>query len=190
MRDILLRELPGTTISISSDIMPEIFEHERFSTTVANTVLAPVTGDYTRDLAKRLADGGYKEDLLLLHSGGGVMTAKTSEKFSARLAASGIAAGAIASRFVAQLSGFENSIGFDMGGTSTDVCLCDQRRPAGHQGLACRVRLSDLLPEHRGADNRRRWRIARLDRQGRITSQRTAIGRLTPGSGLLQPRRH
>jgi N-methylhydantoinase A len=126
MRDILLRELPGTTISISSDIMPEIFEHERFSTTVANTVLAPVTGDYTRDLAKRLADGGYKEDLLLLHSGGGVMTAKTSEKFSARLAASGIAAGAIASRFVAQLSGFENSIGFDMGGTSTDVCLCDR----------------------------------------------------------------
>src|SRR3984893_4762623 len=70
MRDILLRELPGTTISISSDIMPEIFEHERFSTTVANTVLAPVTGDYTRDLAKRLADGGYKEDVLLLHSGG------------------------------------------------------------------------------------------------------------------------
>jgi N-methylhydantoinase A len=126
MRDILLRELPDTTISISSDIMPEIFEHERFSTTVANTVLAPVTGDYTRDLAKRLADGGYKEDLLLLHSGGGVMTAKTSEKFSARLAASGIAAGAIASRFVAQLSGFENSIGFDMGGTSTDVCLCDR----------------------------------------------------------------
>ena len=117
---------PATTISISSDIMPEIFEHERFSTTVANTVLAPVTGDYTRDLAKRLADGGYKEDLLLLHSGGGVMTAKTSEEFSARLAASGIAAGAIASRFVAQLSGFENSIGFDMGGTSTDVCLCDR----------------------------------------------------------------
>ena len=126
MREILTRELPDSTISISSDIMPEIFEHERFSTTVANTVLAPVTGDYTRDLAKRLADGGYKEDLLLLHSGGGVMTAKTSEKFSARLAASGIAAGAIASRFVAQLSGFENSIGFDMGGTSTDVCLCDK----------------------------------------------------------------
>jgi N-methylhydantoinase A len=126
MRDILMRELPDAKISISSDIMPEIFEHERFSTTVANTVLAPVTGDYSRDLAKRLADGGYKEDLLLLHSGGGVMTAKTSQSFSARLAGSGIAAGAIASRFVAQLAGFENSIGFDMGGTSTDVCLCDK----------------------------------------------------------------
>ena len=126
MREILTRELPDAKISLSSDIMPEIFEHERFSTTVANTVLAPVTGDYSRDLAKRLADGGYEEDLLLLHSGGGVMTAKTSESFSARLAGSGIAAGAIASRFVAQLSGFENSIGFDMGGTSTDVCLCDK----------------------------------------------------------------
>jgi N-methylhydantoinase A len=126
MREILLRELPDAMISVSSDIMPEIFEHERFSTTVANTVLAPVTGDYSRDLAKRLSDNGYKEDLLLLHSGGGVMTAKVSEEFSARLAGSGIAAGAIASRFVAQLSGFENSIGFDMGGTSTDVCLCDK----------------------------------------------------------------
>lgn len=125
-RDILARELPEATISISSDIMPEIFEHERFSTTVANAVLGPVAGDYTRDLAKRLAEGGYKEDVLLLHSGGGVMTAKASEKFPARLAASGIAAGAIASRFVAQLSGFENSIGLDMGGTSTDVCLCDK----------------------------------------------------------------
>ncbi len=126
MREILLREIPDAKISTSSDIMPEIFEHERFSTTVANTVLAPVTGDYARDLAQRLASGGYEEDLLLLHSGGGVMTAKTSESFSARLAGSGIAAGAIASRFVAQLSGFENSIGFDMGGTSTDVCLCDR----------------------------------------------------------------
>ncbi|MGE3874605.1 MAG: hydantoinase/oxoprolinase family protein [Parvibaculaceae bacterium] len=126
MRDILARELPDASISLSSDIMPEIFEHERFSTTVANAVLAPVAGDYTRDLAKRLAAGGYKEDVLLLHSGGGVMTAKASEKFPARLAASGIAAGAIASRFVAQLSGFENSIGLDMGGTSTDVCLSDK----------------------------------------------------------------
>jgi N-methylhydantoinase A len=126
MRDILIKELPEASISISSDIMPEIFEHERFSTTVANAVLAPVAGDYTRDLAKRMKDGGYEEDVLLLHSGGGVMTAKNAENFAARLSASGIAAGAIASRFVAQKAGFENSIGLDMGGTSTDVCLCDR----------------------------------------------------------------
>lgn len=125
MRDILLEELPDASISLSSDIMPEIFEHERFSTTVSNAILAPVAGDYTQKLAARMRSGGYKEDVLLLHSGGGVMTAENARNFAARLSASGIAAGAIASRFVAQLAGFENSISLDMGGTSTDVSLCD-----------------------------------------------------------------
>lgn len=126
MRDILMEELPGVAVSLSSEILPEIFEHERFSTTVANAVLAPVVGSYGKGLAERMRAGGYTEDVLLLHSGGGVMTAKTAEKFAARLAASGIAAGAIASRHVAQLAGYENSIGLDMGGTSTDVSLCDR----------------------------------------------------------------
>jgi N-methylhydantoinase A len=125
MRDILARAIPDATISLSSDIMPEIFEHERFSTTVANAVLAPVVGSYARRLEGRMKEGGYQEDVLLLHSGGGVMTAKVAEKFAARLSASGIAAGAIASRFVAEHAGFKNSIGLDMGGTSTDVSLCD-----------------------------------------------------------------
>lgn len=126
MRDILAEALPDISIAISSDIMPEIFEHERFSTTVANAVLAPVAGDYTRDLQTRMADGGYRNDVLLLHSGGGVMTAKTAKNFAGRLAASGIAAGAIASKFVAELSGYPNSISLDMGGTSTDISLCKE----------------------------------------------------------------
>lgn len=125
VRDILRRSLPDCAISLSSEIMPEIFEHERFSTTVANAVLAPVVGTYTRQLADRMQAGGYTEDVLLLHSGGGVMTARGASDFAARLAASGIAAGAIASRFVAQEAGFPNSISLDMGGTSTDISLCD-----------------------------------------------------------------
>ncbi len=126
MKEILEEEIPGVIVSTSSDVLPEIFEHERFSTTVANTVLAPVVGQYARRLEQRLQDSGYGEDLLLLHSGGGVMTPKTCERFAARLAASGIAAGAIASRHIGMLCGFENSIGLDMGGTSTDVSLCDR----------------------------------------------------------------
>ena len=126
MRELLAQAIPDATISISSEIMPEIFEHERFSTTVANAVLAPVVGSYAKRLEAKMHAGGYKEDVLLLHSGGGVMTAKMAEKFAARLSASGIAAGAIASRFVAELAGYQNSIGLDMGGTSTDVSLCDQ----------------------------------------------------------------
>lgn len=123
MREILKEVLPDVPVSISSEIMPEIFEHERFSTTMANAVCAPVVVDYVSRLSDKLASAGYQRDLLLLHSGGGVMTPSSVKEFSARLAGSGIAAGAIASRFIGNLCGFPNSIGFDMGGTSTDVSL-------------------------------------------------------------------
>lgn len=126
MRDILRAEMPDVHISISSQIMPEIFEHERFSTTMVNAVVSPVVVDYVSRLGDKLAEGGYTRDLLLLHTGGGVMTPASVKDFAARLAGSGIAAGALASRFIGNLCGFENSIGFDMGGTSTDVSLCFQ----------------------------------------------------------------
>jgi N-methylhydantoinase A len=123
MKQILEEELPGVPITTSSEVMPEIFEHERFSTTVVNAILAPVVGVYCERLAERLKERGYERDLLLLHSGGGVMTTKGAKQFAARLAGSGIAAGAIASRYIAMQCGFPNSIGLDMGGTSCDVSL-------------------------------------------------------------------
>ena len=123
MKDILEEVLTDTHISISSQVMPEIFEHERFSTTMVNAAVSPVVVDYVSRLGDQLSKDGYKRDLLLLHSGGGVMTPASVKDFSARLAGSGIAAGAIASRFIGNLCGYENSIGFDMGGTSTDVSL-------------------------------------------------------------------
>jgi N-methylhydantoinase A len=123
MREILEDELPGVTVSTSAEVLPEIFEHERFSTTIANAVLSPLISGYVKRLESQLADRGYGGDVLLLHSGGGVMTPKLAERFAVRLAASGIAAGAIASRHLSTLCGFPNAIGFDMGGTSTDVSL-------------------------------------------------------------------
>jgi len=123
MREILLSVMPDIPVSISSQVLPEIFEHERFSTTMANAVVSPSVVDYVERLEGKLSDGGYERDLLLLHTGGGVMTPASVKDFAARLAGSGIAAGAIASRFIGNLCGFENSIGFDMGGTSTDVSL-------------------------------------------------------------------
>ena len=123
MVEILEEELPGVTVSTSSDVLPEIFEHERFSTTVANAVLSPLVGGYVRRLGDQLAEGGYGGDLLLLHSGGGVMTPRSAEQLAVRLAASGITAGAIASRHLASLCGYANAIGLDMGGTSTDISL-------------------------------------------------------------------
>ena len=126
MKEILQEVMPDVHISISSQIMPEIFEHERFSTTMVNAAVSPVVVDYVSRLSGKLADGGYSRDLLLLHSGGGVMTPASVKDFAARLAGSGIAAGAIASRFIGNLCGYENCIGFDMGGTSTDVSLAYQ----------------------------------------------------------------
>jgi N-methylhydantoinase A len=123
MSEILRAELPHATVLTSSEVLPEIFEHERFSTTVVSAVLAPVVGGYVRRMEARLQEDGYAGDLLMLHSGGGVITAQAAERYAGRLAGSGIAAGAIAAREIATRAGFPSAIGFDMGGTSTDVSL-------------------------------------------------------------------
>lgn len=123
MRELLREELPDARISLSSDVLPEIFEHERCSTTVANAVLSPLVADYVGRLETSLRDRGYGGDLLILHSGGGVMTPRTVEQFGVRLAASGLAAGAIANQHIAELCGYPHAIGLDVGGTSTDISL-------------------------------------------------------------------
>lgn len=123
VKDILQEELPGVYVCISSEVLPEIFEHERMSTTIINAVLGPIMTSYIHKLEEEMHARGYKEDILVLHSGGGVMTSSTVPRYAARLASSGIAAGAIASKHIAKLCGYHNAIGLDMGGTSTDISL-------------------------------------------------------------------
>ncbi|MBE1554028.1 hydantoinase/oxoprolinase family protein [Sporosarcina limicola] len=123
VKEILQEELGDVFICASSDILPEIFEHERMSTTIVNAVLGPTVSHYIQKLEVEMKGLGYEGDILVLHSGGGVMTSETVPRYSARMASSGIAAGAIASKYIANLCGHENAIGFDMGGTSTDISL-------------------------------------------------------------------
>src|SRR5919204_2141698 len=131
MGEILREELgDAVSVSLSSEVLPEIFEHERFSTTVANAVLAPLVGRYANRLGSSLAGEGYGGDVLLLHSGGGVMTPPMAQRYPVRLAASGIAAGAIAGSQIALACGYENAIGLDMGGTSTDISVLYEGRLA------------------------------------------------------------
>ena len=85
--------------------------------------VSPLVAGYVNELDQRLKDDGYEGDLLILHSGGGVMTPEAVQELAVRLAASGIAAGAVAARYTAALCGHENVIGVDMGGTSTDISL-------------------------------------------------------------------
>ena len=124
----MLQDLMGEGIHVcaSAEIVPEIFEHPRHSTAMINAVTAPVVGSYIDSLDASLKDAGYKGDLLILHSGGGVLTAHGASRFSARLASSGIVAGAIAGAHIARECGFENAISLDMGGTSSDISMCFQ----------------------------------------------------------------
>ena len=123
MKAIIEEEAPGVFVCTSYEILPEIFEHERFSTTVINACLAPVVSRYLGNLTEKLREGEYRGDVLVLHSGGGVMTAEAIARNAARIAVSGPAAGAMAGAFVARQCGFENAISFDMGGTSADISL-------------------------------------------------------------------
>lgn len=121
--EILQEEIPEAYICISSDVLPEIFEYERASTTAINACLAPIVNRYLKGLVGLLRDRGYGHDILIMHSAGGVMTAETAVNYAARLTNSGPAAGAAAGAFFARLCGFENAITIDMGGTSADVSL-------------------------------------------------------------------
>lgn len=124
VKQILYQEL-GEKVYIcnSNDILPEIFETDRMSTTIINAVLGPTVSNYIQRLEDEMKELEYEGDILVLHSGGGVMTSETVPRYAARLASSGIAAGAIASKYIANLCGYKNAIGLDMGGTSTDISL-------------------------------------------------------------------
>src|SRR5699024_5287350 len=123
VKEILKEELPDVYICASNEILTEIFEHERMSTTIINAVLGPKVSNYINTLETKMNTKGYDDDILVLHSGGGVMTSEMVQRYAARIASSGIAAGAIASKHIAELCGFKNAIGLDMGGTSTDISL-------------------------------------------------------------------
>jgi N-methylhydantoinase A len=123
MKAIIEEEAPGVFVCTSHEILPEIFEHERFSTTIINACLAPAVSRYLANLTDRLRDRDYQGDVLVLHSGGGVMTAEAIAGNAARIAVSGPAAGAMAGAFFARQCGFDNAISLDMGGTSADISL-------------------------------------------------------------------
>ncbi len=116
-----LRErLPGVAVSLSSEVLPEFREYERFSTTVADAYLRPRLGEYLRRLEERAAAAGLPEPLVM-QSSGGVADAGVAAKHPARFVLSGPAGGVVGASYVAGLSGFADVLTFDMGGTSTDV---------------------------------------------------------------------
>jgi N-methylhydantoinase A len=113
----------------SHEVAPEFREYERASTTAADAYLAPAAGRYLRALAAAAREGGLPEPLVMLSSGG-VASVDEAAAHPATILVSGPAAGVVGAGLVARRAGFADAIAFDMGGTSTDVCLLPGGRAA------------------------------------------------------------
>ncbi len=134
----------GRPISLSSEISPEFREFERTTTTLVNAYLAPVMAAYVRHLAKMLP----KTKIFLMQSSGGLMPAEAVGRRAAATLLSGPAAGVYGAFSLARLLGRPRIITFDMGGTSTDVSLCDRTptytRQYELEGHPIRLKMIDI----------------------------------------------
>jgi N-methylhydantoinase A len=116
----------GVPLSISHKILPEFREYERASTVVANAYLAPKLGTYLAHLETSLEAGYSKARLEVMQSSGGIISARVAAAEPVRTLLSGPAGGVVGAYKLASMAGIARIIGFDMGGTSTDVCLVDE----------------------------------------------------------------
>jgi N-methylhydantoinase A len=126
---LLARRLPGLPASLSFDVVPEYREFERFSTTVLNAYLQPLMDRYLSGLEKRLFESGYAYGVLTVGSSGGMMTVDTARRLPIKTIVSGPAGGVGQACFLAGHADLDDFITYDMGGTSTDVCLVRGRTP-------------------------------------------------------------
>jgi N-methylhydantoinase A len=152
----------GLPLSISHRILPEFREYERASTVVVNGYLAPKMGGYLADLARDVESGFERARLEVMQSSGGIISAKLAAAEPVRTVLSGPAGGVIGAYKLATLAGFDRIIGFDMGGTSTDVCLVDVSAGGLHisnesvvSGIPIGVPMLEFTPRAQGADRLR-----------------------------------
>ncbi len=117
------QRLPGAYVTLSSDVLPVIGEYARFMTTVANAEVGPVVSAHLARLERRLREAGFAGQLDIILSHGGVASVAEASRLAAATALSGPAGGAAAAEALARLGAGADLVGFDMGGTSTDIAL-------------------------------------------------------------------
>jgi len=167
--------LPGVPVSCSSDVVPEIREYERTSTTSANVYVMPLMARYLDDLERKLQGLGIAGPLYVMMSAGGIATPETAKRVPIRLVESGPAAGALAAARMARQVGEDRLLSFDMGGTTAKACVIDRGEPLlarefevaradrfkRGSGLPIRVPVVELIEIGAGGGS-----IARIDRMG------------------------
>jgi N-methylhydantoinase A len=126
---VLRAQLPSWFICNSAEVLPEVREYERFSTAVINGYIGPIMERYLTALESLLRAKGYSGELFLMISSGGIVTARRAARFPVQTVLSGPAGGVAAALHFGELLGLRNLITYDMGGTSTDVCLIDDLNP-------------------------------------------------------------
>ncbi|HEY2497998.1 MAG TPA: hydantoinase/oxoprolinase family protein [Candidatus Angelobacter sp.] len=153
-------------LSISHKILPEFREYERASTVLVNAYLQPVMQSYLRKLQER-ASSGKSARIFVMQSSGGITALNTAAEQPVRTVLSGPAGGIVGASAVAQRSGFDRIITFDMGGTSTDVALVDGRPTTTNEadvaGLPVRVPVLDIHTVGAGGGS-----LARFDAGGAL----------------------
>ena len=187
-RDRLARKLPRLSITLSSDVCPEIREYDRLSTACANAYIQPLMARYLGALEQQLKAMGIGCPLFMMLSGGGITTLATAARNPIRLVESGPAGGAILASHIAAECGLPRLLSFDMGGTTAKICLIDDYEPQGSRsfevarvyrflkgsGLPLRIPVIEMVEIGAGGGS-----IARVD-----ALQRIAVG---PDSAGAEP---
>lgn len=128
--EILRELLPGVTVSLSSEILPIIREYERLSTTTLNAYIMPIMQMYIENLRRKLAARGFTRDFYIMQSSGGIMSSRLAGERPVYTIDSGPAGGVSASADLGKALGYPNVIAFDMGGTTTKLCVVLDGTPA------------------------------------------------------------
>ena len=126
IKDIVARKAPGLTLSISCEVLPEIKEYERTSTTVINAYVMPIVANYLRVMRGNLDAAGIAAPLLLMQSNGGLTTAAAAMARPIHIIESGPAGGVVGAQALARAKQLKNVITFDMGGTTAKAAIVEQ----------------------------------------------------------------
>ena len=121
--------LPGWFVTTSEEVLPEFREYERFSTAALNAYIGPKLNGYLTNLRTALSERGYAGRVFITTSSGGIMTSEVAARFPVHTVLSGPAGGVAAAVALGRLTGHRDLITYDMGGTSTDVCLIEDLEP-------------------------------------------------------------
>jgi N-methylhydantoinase A len=174
---LLARLLPKVVTTLSCDIVPELREYDRTSTTLANVYVKRLAERYLRRLGSGLREAGVQGDLFVMQSNGGLCDVETASTYPVRLIESGPAAGALAAAHYGKLLGHANLLSFDMGGTTAKACVIADGEPlvtpevevdrqyqfAKGSGLPVKMPVIEMIEIGTGGGS-----IARIDALGRL----------------------